>query len=91
MTIKDVAALIPDKFRKQILDDNVIYKAVAKGPDMQMRILVILYRNYINPGLPDIDMDNPCIRCLVDILDQFKSMEQYLVEIEREHNLIESV
>ena len=66
------AKRIPPSFRKQLLDENTIYKAVPAAGDVQMGILVILYNNYIFTEGEPINMDNPCLACLGKILDIFK-------------------
>ena len=91
MTLNELASKIPYKYRKQLLDGNVIYKAIADANDVQMRILIIIYENYVFPEGEKIDLKSPCFICLNNILNQFKNLEQYLVILERESKLLDSI
>lgn len=91
MTLNELASKIPYKYRKQLLDGNVIYKAIADANDVQMRILIIIYENYVFPEGEKIDLKSPCLICLNNILNQFKNLEQYLVILERESKLLDSI
>lgn len=88
---KKIAAQIPAKFRKQILEDNVIYKAVPVSGDVHMKILGIVFENYVYPQGEKIDWDNPCQLCLRNIHTQFKALEKFLVALEKESKLIDSI
>lgn len=90
MTFYQLAKQIPAQFRKQLLDGNAIYKAVAQGGDAHMSMLVIIWQNYINTGAAPIDMTNPCLKCLTEILDKFKILEPELIKLEKEKNLLEA-
>lgn len=85
------AKQIPSKFRQQILNDNIIYKAVPAAGDNQMKVLVILYNTYIFTEGEPINMDNPCLACLGKILDIFKALEPELVTLEKENVLLQTV
>jgi hypothetical protein len=90
-TVRDIAAQIPASVRKTLIDGNVIYKAVARPDDIQMQILVIVYEAHVFTEGEKINMDNPCMICLNNIINQMRLLEPELVILEREANLIESV
>lgn len=91
----DIAKLIPAQFRETILLDNYIWKAIAKEEDPDMIRLFIFYKNYIEPNneqyqYRDGRIVNACKLCLTNILDKFKLLEPYLIQLERESKLIEA-
>jgi hypothetical protein len=88
MTIRQIAAQLPPKFRKHLVDENIIYKAVAQPYDTHMKVLVVYYENYIFREGEKIDMTNPCMLCLGHVLEQFRILEPALIELEREANLL---
>lgn len=88
---RETAKLIPRQFRKELLEDNVIYKAIVKHGDTHMQILVIIYENYIfNEGKP-IDMNNPCLKCLGKILEVFNLILPELINLEKESKLLDVI
>jgi hypothetical protein len=91
MTNYQTAKLIPTEFRTQIVDDNVIYKAVVAPDDVQMNILVILYQNYIFTEGELVDMSNPCLACLSKILDIFKLLLPEFLLLEKDRKLLEDI
>ena len=91
MSNRVTAALIPPMFRRQLLDNNWVYKAVVVANDPQMSILVVIYNNYIFSEGPAVDMSNPCLACISKILDIFKLILPDLIELEKESKLLEIV
>lgn len=83
-----VAKQIPAEFRRQLLNDNIIYKAVADTGDGHMAILIIIYRTYIFTDEPPIDINNPCLKCLAKILKIFQTIQPELVILEKESKLL---
>ena len=86
MTLKKLAQQLPDKYRRQLLEDNVIYKAIARTGDVHMQMLIIYYNAYIDPSAP---VDEQCNICLNNILQKFKVLEPIFIEIEKESQLLE--
>lgn len=86
-----VAKSIPPEFRRQLLNDNIIYKAVVTPGDTHMAILIIIYRTYIFSEEPPIDINNPCLKCLAKILEVFRVIQPELVTLEKESKLLEGV
>ena len=91
----DIAKMIPASFRADILHGNYIYKAVADEADTHMIVLFIVYKNYIEPNneqyqFKDGKIINACKLCLTNILDKFKILEPYLIQIEKEYQLLEA-
>ena len=91
MTIKDLAKQIPDKFRTLILEDNLIVQAMPIRGNVYMEKLVVIYLNYLDPGHPKIEFDNPCLKCYGNIIDKFRTMQPIFIELEKEKNLIASI
>ncbi|NCX93167.1 MAG: hypothetical protein EBX40_00610 [Gammaproteobacteria bacterium] len=87
--LKKQAARLPAKYRKQILEDNVIYKAVAQQGDTHMEILFLLYSNYYEPYNKSLRRD--CVQCLHSILTKFQNMERSFIQLEREAKLLDSI
>lgn len=86
MTNYELAKLIPTRHRTLILHDNVIYKAIPKGNDIQMKILFTLWTNYVDPGG---DHDIECGFCLNEMLNNFKTLLPHLVDLAKEEKLLE--
>lgn len=82
------AKKIPAIVRVELLTDNVIYKAVAAARDVHMAILLVVYNNHVHPEGEKIDINNPCIACLANILEIFQSLEPYLIMLEKENKLL---
>lgn len=87
MTLCDLCKQLPREYRQQLLDGNVIYKAIAKQEDTHMAMLFIYWKNYFEPGNESLEM--ACRSCLNSILEKFKMLEQYFVELEKEDQLLE--
>lgn len=83
MSIKKIAALIPAEYRKEILELNMIQRAVANSADATMSYLATIWKNYIEP-----DFTGDCNLCYGRVLDNFKQMKPYLVEMEKVNNLL---
>lgn len=84
-----ISKQIPDIVRVELLTDNVIYKAVAAARDVHMAILLVVYNNHIHPEGERIDINNPCIACLANILEIFRNLEPYLILLEKESKLLQ--
>lgn len=86
MSIKLLAAKIPAKFRREILEMNIINTAIAVPYDPSMQYLLEVYKEYINPN-----EDAQCGRCLTRVLSHWKDMCPYLLELERSQKLLDSL
>lgn len=86
--LRDIALLIPAEYRKQILEENVIYKAVPASNDRHMSILFTIWTHYIDPGTP-VKMD--CPYCLADIIKNFQGLQEAFIEIAKDEAFLESL
>lgn len=100
MTLKDIAAKIPSHYRKDLLLNNEIYKAIADRSDSNMQMLWVLYSNYIEPNNAQYVYENKggeiiiagsCNICLNTVLTKFKELEPFLIELEKEKNLYDNI
>lgn len=85
MTIKQLAAQIPAEYRREILLTNMIATAVPNMQDKAMHYLFTIWKNYINP-----EEKGDCILCFKRVLDNYKAMQETLIELERESNLLKN-
>jgi hypothetical protein len=95
MSYYAIAKRIAPALREEMLLGNYIYKAVAKEDDSHMIMLFIIYKNYIEPLNEQYQYENgriinACQLCLTNILDKFKTLEPYLIQLEKEFKLIEA-
>lgn len=87
MTLYHLAKLIPDKYRTQILEGNVIYKAIPDASDVQMKMLFIIWSNYIEPT--NKDLDEHCNSCLNSMLTKYKTLIPSFIQLEKENKLLD--
>lgn len=80
-----IAGLIPAEYRKEILDLQMIERAVAKDGDECMHYLNVIYKNYIDP-----EHDPTCNLCHARVLKNFRNLKQTLIELEKNNNLLQS-
>jgi hypothetical protein len=85
MTIQQLASQIPAHYRKEILLTNMISKAQAIAGDNTMFYLFTVWKSYIEP---DIKAD--CNMCFARVLDNYKAMQETLIQLEKEANLLEA-
>lgn len=83
MNIKKIAALIPPEYRKEILDLEMIDKAIPNNTDTTMHYLSVIWKNYIEPNF-----DPSCNLCYTRVLDNMKKLKPILVELEKESRLL---
>lgn len=86
MSLKRIALLIPPEYRKEILDLDMIGRAVGTSSDATMGYLIIIWKNYIEP-----DFSPDCNLCIGRVLDNFRQMKKVLVELEKDSNLLNTV
>lgn len=87
MTYEELARQLPTKYRRHLLDNNVIYKALPSGNDPHMEMLWIYWKGYFDTGAADFR--NACNLCLNNVLSKFKLMEGFFIKIEKESKLLE--
>ncbi len=86
MTGKELANKIPAHYRKEILELNLVAKAVAVTYNESMAYLLIIYKDYINP-----DERTDCNLCCARVLDQFKKMLPYFIELEKDNRMLDQL
>ncbi len=83
MSAREIADRIPQEYRREILELNMIDRAVAQVSDETMFYLGVIWKNYIEPEFsPD------CNLCYTRVLDNFRQMKSILVELENEYQLL---
>ncbi|MGB3452952.1 MAG: hypothetical protein WBA59_03900 [Moheibacter sp.] len=88
ITIKNIAKKIPGNVRAEILSESdPIANAHANASNENMMFLAKAWYEFIEPTK---EMTN-CTICLNNILTSFRQMKPYLVELENEKRLLESI
>ena len=85
MNYRDIAKLIPAKYRTEILQTNAIHNAVAAVNNPCMNYLMIIWNDYIN------EEDLTCNKCAGRILKNYKEILPAMVELEKEANLLKKL
>lgn len=83
MNLKRVAALIPPEYRKEILDLEMIDKAIPNSSDTTMHYLSIIWKDYIEP-----DFDPSCNLCYSRVINNMKKIKHELEELEKQSRLL---
>ena len=100
ITLNDIAALIPPTFRRQLLENNEIYKAVPDNNDLNMQVLFVLYSQFIDPNNAQyaykstdgyIEILTTCKICLNNVIAKFRELEPFLIQLEKEYQLYENI
>ena len=86
MTYKQLAALIPSEYRKEILQLNMVQSAVGVPYNPTMQYLITIWTAYIEP-----DFTPDCNICCGRALDGFKAMLPAMIQMEKEDNLLNQV
>jgi len=86
MSNTDIANLIPQSYRKEILDLKMIDTAQAVHSDESMHYLFTVWENYVEPGLA---MD--CGLCISRVLNNFKQLKPVFIELERKKQLLDAI
>lgn len=86
MSVKKLAALIPPEYRKEILDLEMIDKAIPNNTDTTMHYLSVIWKNYIEP-----DFDPACNLCYSRVLDNMKKAKPILIELEKQSRLLNDI
>lgn len=87
MNVKKIAAAIPHETRRKILLEWIpAAKANMSNPEFQM--LWAAYFTYVDPNaIPKDD----CAVCRQNVLDNWKGMQEYLIEAEQEYESLEKL
>ena len=100
MDYYQIAKLIPNKHRRNILEKNHIYKAVVDFNDWDMMQLYFYYSTYIEADNPmyafeikngKIVTQQNCLICLRNMLDKWEIILPSLVELEKEYDALNSL
>lgn len=83
--LKEIAALIPAEYRKEILELNMIDQAQAVGSDATMQYLGVIWKNYVEP-----DFSPDCNLCYGRVLENFRNLKKILIELEKQDKLLNS-
>lgn len=86
MNLKAFAKLIPAEYRKEILDLEMIDKAIPNNTDTTMHYLGVIWKNYIEP-----DFDPSCNLCYSRVINNMKKIKPMLEELEKEHRLLNQI
>lgn len=87
MLVNDIAKLIPERYRDKLLEENIIYKAIAVPSDPHMKVLYTIWKTYIEPNNTSLSMD--CSYCLANILKNFKGLQDPLIELSKNDKLLD--
>lgn len=85
MEIVELSALIPANYRKEILELNMIAKASSNRSDATMKYLFEVWKEFIEPNN---DLNFECGNCLERILTNFRGMQESMIQLEKNHNLL---
>ena len=83
MRLEKMAALIPAEYRKEMLDLEMIDKAIPNNTDGSMHYLCVIWKEYI-----EHDFDPTCNLCYSRVLTNLKTLKPTLVEIEKQSRLL---
>lgn len=86
MSLVTIANLIPAEYRKEILELNIIEKAVAIAGDPNMDYLSTIWKDYIEP-----DFEPDCPLCFTRVLKNFKNLKPTLIELEKNSKLLDFI
>lgn len=89
MSIKAIAQRIPDNVRSEIIltDEDIIYNAVASKDNPQMKILLRIWSEFVEPN-KDI---GECPICIGNILTNYRQMKGVLIELETEYQKLKQL
>lgn len=88
MSVKQLAAKLPENIIRELVEENVIARAVVNATDAYMDYLFVLWYNYYEPNGQG---NKNCPYCLNNILNNFKGMQDAIVELYREQKQLESL
>lgn len=83
MNYRQIAELIPEEYRKELLETNMISKASAVASNASMFYLFTIWSNYVEPGL-----EIGCGSCLERILNNYEQLLPTFIELEKSRKLL---
>ena len=86
MTLRQIAEQIPGEYRKEILEMDMISKAIATNSDANMSYLGVIWKKYVAP-----DEDLGCGMCVSRILGNYRQLQPLLITMEKESKLLDEV
>jgi hypothetical protein len=78
-----IAALIPAEYRKEILELNMIDRAIGNSGDATMTYLATIWQSYV-----ETDFSPDCNLCYGRVLTNFKKLKPFLIQMEKDSNLL---
>lgn len=84
--LAQIAAQIPNEYRKEMLELNMIDHAVAVADNQAMHYLVVIWQNYI-----ERDFEPECNKCRSRVLNNMKAMKKELIALEQQSNLLKAI
>lgn len=85
MALGDVAKLIPAAERRVILEHDFIGKSRAHYQDYAMRYLLMIWKEYVEPGL-----DSGCGSCINRVRHNFLELEKTFLDLQKQDNLLDT-
>lgn len=87
MSIKNIAAKIPDEVRSQVLltESDIISNTVAVWDNANMQKLLKIWHTFVEPGKEPTS----CPICLRGILTNFTQMKPFLIELENDYQKLQ--
>lgn len=89
MTRAQMAAQIPDYVREKLLSDDIISKVKNSPSDPALILLYTLWGQYVVPG--DKQDINSCGKCRANMIDNWKSLQVELINVQKAKNLIKAI
>jgi hypothetical protein len=87
-SLRKLVLLIPKKYRKQLLDQNVIYRAKPNAQDPAMQVLHTVWTTFIDR---EGDYAIECAYCCQNIIKNFQGLQSELVALAQEENLLDKL
>lgn len=87
---KALAKKIPDRIRSErlMIPADPIASVQAVSTNKHMLLLFDIYTQFVFPGK---DEDRNCWKCMQRIIHCFQEMKPFLMELEKQHNLLKSL
>jgi hypothetical protein len=89
MSIKRIAKRIPDEVRSQFIlsEDDPIYNAVAVKDNEPMKLLLKIWKEFVEPHKEISD----CSICINNILTNYRQMKDILIELENDYQFLKQL
>lgn len=84
--LQQIANLIPEEYRKEILEMNIIEQAQAVATNPSMQYLGVIWKNYV-----ELDFDPSCNLCYTRVLDNFRGLKKTFLAMEQGDDLLNEV